>query len=351
MPRSARLAAAIGTLLLAAAQAAAQTAAQPSDRELVDAIAAQVGNRVVLLSDVLRFVAPQEAAMRAAGAPESEIAKLQAQGLEAMIETRLIEDLVQKADLHVSDEEVDRTIDSIARENGLSREQLEASVVFHGMSFDEYRAQIKRDLERRNVVNAVVGAKVTVDDAEVQRLYHDRFANQPKGGEAVHVRQLLVTHGGTSKRTQAQACARVDAASARVRAGEDFASVAREMSEVAPQDGGDIGWLHMDSVAPWMSDALAPLAPGDTSGALALPFGCTLLNLVERRSFEPVTFEQAREKLTQEIYEQKLEAAYREWIDDLRKKTYIDRRGYFADAARFGTQTFPVEPQAESGLQ
>jgi peptidyl-prolyl cis-trans isomerase SurA len=346
MSRIARLAA-FSALLLSAVQ----ITAQEPDKELVDGIAAQVGKRVVLVSEVMRFIAPQEAKMRAAGAPESEIAKLRAQALEAMIESRLVEEMVEKADLHASDDEVDRTIESIARENGLSLEQLKASVVFHGMSFDEYREQIKRDLERRNVVNAVVGSKVKVEDAEVKRLYHERFANQPQGGEAVHVRQLLVTYGGTSKRTQAQACARVDAAGARVQAGEDFASVSKEITEVAPQDGGDIGWLHLDSVAPWMSEALATLAPGDTSKTLALPFGCTLLNLVERREFAPVSFEQARERLSQEIYEQKLEAAYRKWIDDLREKTYIDRRGYFADAARFGTPSSPVAPQAEDSLR
>ena len=97
--------------------------------------------------------------------------------------------------------EIDRTIESIARENGLSMEQLQASVVFHGMTLDQYRDQIKRDLERRNVVNAMIGSKIEVDEAQVKQLYQERFSNQPEGGEMIHVRQLLVTYGGLSKRT------------------------------------------------------------------------------------------------------------------------------------------------------
>ncbi len=65
-----------------------------------------------------------------------------------------------------------------------------------------------RDIERRNVVNAVVGSKISVDEEEVQALYREKFANQPQGGTTVHVRQLLVTYGGESRRDQASACAR-----------------------------------------------------------------------------------------------------------------------------------------------
>jgi peptidyl-prolyl cis-trans isomerase SurA len=317
----------------------------PAEEELMDGIAAQVGNRIVLVSEVMRVVGPQEAAMRAAGAPESEIAALRARALESLIEARLIEEIVQRAELYVSDEEVDQTIASIAEENGLSFEQLKANVVFHGMSFEEYRSQIKRDLERRNVV-AVVGAKVSVDESDTRRLYEQRFANQPEGGVAVHVRQLLVTYGEKPKRDQASACALVEAGLQRIRAGEDFAQVAQEMSEVAPKDGGDIGWLHLDSVASWMSDALAPLEPGVTSDVLLLPFGCTLLNLVERREVAPVTYEQAQEALEAELWEQALAEAYREWIEELRETTYIDRRGYFANAGGFGEPAFPPKPGA-----
>lgn len=314
-----------------------------AEEQLVDGIAAQVGNRIVLVSEVMRMTGPQEAAMRRAGVPEAEITRMRAAALDELIEARLIEELVRQAELYVSDEEVDQTIASIAEENGLSLEQLKANVVFHGMSFEEYRAQIKRDMERRNVVNAVVGSKVTVDESETRRLYQQRFANQPAGGVAVHVRQLLVTYGEKPKPDRKTACARVEAGLQRIRAGEDFGQVARELSEVAPKDGGDIGWLHMDSVASWMSDALAPLEPGGTSDVLVLPFGCTLLNLVDRREVAPVTYEQAQAALSQEIWDRKLAEAYREWIEGLREKTYIERRGYFAGPARLTESAPPDE--------
>jgi len=304
------------------------TAAQ---EEIVDAIAAQVGNKIVLLSDVARVIGAQEQAMREMGAPAGEIAKLRADGLERVIENRLIESVVERAELFASDEEVTSTIASIAAENGLSVEQLYASVAYHGMTVSLYRDQIKRDLERRSAVNAMVGSQVDIDEKMLRDLYDQRFRDQPSGGVAVHVRQIVVSHGEPSGRTPAAACAAVEQAHARIRAGESFQAVASEVSEVAPQTGGDIGVFHLDELAGWMRDAVVPLEAGQTSGVLKLPFGCSILELVARRNFEPISYEQARDRLSQEVWQREMEKAYRGWLEELRADTYIDRRGFFAD--------------------
>ncbi len=328
-PRSALLA------LAAALAAAAPAAAEP---EIVDGIAAQVDGRIVLVSEVMRSVGEREAAMREQGAPDSAIAKLRADALERLIESRLIEGMVEKAELGATDAEVNRTIEDIAKENGLSLEQLYASVVFHGLSVEEYRAQIERDLERRNLLNGMLGSKVEVSDAEIEALYAERFGGQQDQGDSVHVRQILRAFGGAARRDQATACEEALAARERVLAGEAFEEVAAQVSEVAPRDGGDIGWLPVASVAPWMRDALAPLEPGGVSEVVALPFGCAVLQLVDRRELEPVSLEQASPRLYREIWERKLEREYREWMEELRAKSYIDRRGYFAEAARLGSR-------------
>jgi peptidyl-prolyl cis-trans isomerase SurA len=98
-----------------------------------------------------------------------------------------------------------------------------------------------------------------------------------------------------------------------------------------------------------MREALAPLEPGGVSDLVILPFGCSVLQLVERRAYEPVSLEQATPALRREIWEQKLDREYRTWIEDLRERSYIERRGYFADAARFGESTFPGPGESDRG--
>ena len=324
-----------GQILIAIALAGGPGAtARAADTVLIDGIAAQIDGRIVLVSEVMRSIRPQEEAMRRDGAPEQEIAKLRADALERLIESRLVEKVVEDSNSKASDEEIARTIEGIAKENGLTVEQLYASVVFHGLTVEEYRKQIKHDFERRNLVQGMLGSRVKVEDEEVEALYAERYGKHQDTGESVHVRQILRAYGGATQRTQEAACAEVTVARNRVTDGEPFEKVAAQISEAAPRDGGDIGWLPLASVAPWMSQALTGLSDGGISDVLVLPFGCSLLQLVERRMLEPVSFEQAKDALSRELWERKLEYEYRTWIEELRGHSYIERHGYFADAAK-----------------
>jgi len=316
----------------------------PADEVVADGIAAQVGTQVVLVSEVMELVGPIEVEARAQGAPEQEVAKLRAEALEQLIERSLLANVVKDAQLQVSEGDVDQAIQGIAQENGLSLEQLRASLTSHGVGWDEYRARIKTEMERQKVVGTMVGSQVQVEESEVRALYAELYADQPQGGETVHVRQLLVLGGEGTPRDVATACAIARDAAVRIAKGEPFEKLAEEVSAAAPQDGGDIGWLHVDTMAEWMKQAVAPLEPGSVSPVIELPFGCTILRLVERREYQPVSFETARPALEQEVHQRKVMEKYREWMENLRKRTFIERRGYFA------LTTSPAAPRRAPGM-
>jgi peptidyl-prolyl cis-trans isomerase SurA len=322
-----------------------------ADEIMVDGIAAQVGSDIVLQSEVLRMVEPMEARLRAAGAPEAEIAKLRAEGLERMIEWRLIEQVVRQAELYATDAELDSTIETIASENGLTLQQLHESVESQGMTAEQYREQIKRELERTKVVNAMVRSQIRIDEQEVQRLYAERFANQREGGEQSHLRQVLVTYGGDTGREREAACGAVRGALARIRAGEPFEAVAAEVSVVAGEIGGDIGWVDGAAMAGWMKDVVGPLEPGATSDVIELPFACVILQLVERRTFKPLSYAEAKPQLEEEVYARHMEEKYTEWMEKLRENTYIERKGHFADAATLRRSAAPAMGDGEEPVQ
>jgi peptidyl-prolyl cis-trans isomerase SurA len=313
--------------------------AASADEVMVDAIAAQVGDDVVLFSEVVEMVSAGESKMRASGIREEEIAKLRAQGLERMIEEKLIRGEIKRMELYASDTEIDETIAMIAKDNGLTAEQLKRSVLAKSMDFDDYRQEIKEKLEYQRVIQVALMPRVEVDEAEVRRLYDQRFKEQPDGGEQVHLRQLLVPIG-----PQKDA-----AAAARIAAGEAFEVVASEISAVAPQQGGDIGWLHATSLASWMAEIVATLEPGQVSPVNQQPFGCNLLKLVERKAFERVSYETAQPHLYREIQQMMMETEFTTWMEELRERTYIQRHGYFADAANLDANA--EDPNApEKGL-
>jgi peptidyl-prolyl cis-trans isomerase SurA len=318
-----------------------------AEEMITDGIAAQVGNDIVLVSEVLERVAELETRLREGGAPRQEIAKLRAAGLEKLIESKLIDQIVRRGELYATDDEVNQTIDGIASENGLTREQLKQSVVSQGLAFEDYREEIKSSIEHQKVIRSAVASRVQVEDATVRALYAEHFSDQPEGGEMVHLRQLLTTFGEVVPEDKQAACAPVHAARKRIMDGEAFETVATEISEVAPADGGDIGWLHTDTLASWMTAVVDPLKDGDTSDVVSLPFGCSLLKLVERRDFQPLSFEEAEPQLQVEIYQAELEREFRSWMEVLRSQTFIERKGHFAEAAQLGSRSgYAVESES-----
>ncbi len=319
---------------LAAGLFLSATPASP-DEILVDGIAAQVGEDVVLVSEVMAMVAEGEKQMRAAGVSDDQIAKLRAQGLERLIEDKLIHSEVRRMELYASDDEIDETIGMIASDNGITAEQLEKSVRAKNMDFEDYRQQIKEKIENQRVIQVALVPKVEVEESAVRRLYDQRFKDQPSGGQQIHLRHILVPAG--ENKNLDTACAEVDAAAERIAAGEAFEVLASEISVVAPNQGGDIGWVHASSLASWMAKLVAKLEPGQVSPVNRQPFGCNLLKLVEKKAFERITYEMAQPQLFREIQQMMIEAEFVTWMEDLRERTYIQRYGYFADAAKLDT--------------
>ena len=104
-------------MLVALACTASQAGAE---KLLADGIAAQVGNHIVLISEVEELAAPMVSQMREAGVSTHEIARLNANILERLIEWRLIDRVVRRAELQASEQDVDAAVEAIAKENGIT---------------------------------------------------------------------------------------------------------------------------------------------------------------------------------------------------------------------------------------
>jgi peptidyl-prolyl cis-trans isomerase SurA len=328
------LAAALAVLALPSAGAA---------QELVDGIAAQVGADIVLVSEVRSLSAPMEVRLREAGAPEEQIELLRSEVLESLIERALIRQVVRRAELEASDAEVDQAVEGIARENGLTLDQLRQSVEAQGLDFAAYRSRIRSEIEQRKVVDGMVASRVRVDDAEIRERWREQYSEQPEGGEEAHLRQILVPFENASPEAQTQACEVAGGALARVRAGEPFEVVASQVSAVSPERGGDLGWIHEVALASWMAPTVRALQPGQVSDVVKAPFGCCVLQVVERRAFRPLSYEEARDSLRNRIFAEKMELEYRKFVDKLREQTYVERKGVFSDPGVAGAgAAFPA---------
>lgn len=312
----------------AEAPAEAPAAAPAPSGEIIDGIAAQVGTDVVLVSEVDRVAKPIEVKVREQGGTDQDVAMLRSDILDKLIERKLIQIVARRAEIEATEFEIDDAVNSIAKENGISVEEMKQSVAAQGLTWEAYRARLAEEVVQSKVLGGMVRPRVKVEEQQIRRLYDQRYGAMPAaGGEELHLLHMAAGADDGKPESIAAACDRVQRGLARVRGGEPFAKVASEVSMAAP----DLGYLPDHALAPWMRETAAGLQPGQVSGVIRLPVGCAVLQLVDRRTIEALTYDQAKGQLRAVLTEQAFQEEYVRFIERLRKQTYVERRGVFAE--------------------
>jgi peptidyl-prolyl cis-trans isomerase SurA len=302
------------------------------DSLLLEGIAAQVGSDIVLVSEVRDLAAPMIARAKVGGATDQDLRMIEAQALERLIEKALLRLVVKRAELQASDEEIDGTIAEIASDNGITPEQLRASVESQGLPYSAYRDRIRGEIEHSKVVNGVIGSRIEIKPEEVQEIYQREFASRPQSGEEFHVRSFVVTPPTPSEKDAS--CARVRWARGRVMAGEELLEVANGLATMDPE----LGWVHESQLAPWLEASVRPLAAGQLSEVSEEPFGCVFVQLLERRAVQPIAFEDAQRAIMNQLYQERLQGEYGKFIEEIRSHTYIERKGTVASIEEFAPE-------------
>ena len=148
-------------------------------------------------------------------------------------------------------------------------------------------------------------------DEKVLRARYDRTVERT--GEEIRARHILV-------RSQAEAVGIIE----RLAAGADFAKLAAERSIGPSKDkGGDLGYFGRGQMVPSFEAAAFALGEGETTKTpVQSPFGWHVIKLEDRRRPEPPSFEEAREKLFQDMSQEVAEDLVRRLTESARIKRY-----------------------------
>ena len=169
-----------------------------------------------------------------------------------------------------------------------------------------------------------VAKSATTEEAE-RKAYDEAAKAQPPEPE-VHARHILLPTEEEAK-----------AALARIKAGEDFAKVATELSKDPAGDGGDLGWFTQDRMVPEFADAAFKLEPGQVSDPVKSQFGWHIIKVEGKRMKTFPPFEQVKDQAARFVA-QKAQTAL---ITSLRDKAKIER---FAEEAKPPEPAKPTDP-------
>jgi peptidyl-prolyl cis-trans isomerase C len=152
-------------------------------------------------------------------------------------------------------------------------------------------------------------AKEAVTDEALKKTY-DEAAKAQKPEAEVHARHILV-----AAEPDAQAALK------RLKAGEDFAKVAKEISKDPSADGGDLGWFTKERMVPEFAEAAFKLEPGQISDPVKSQFGWHIIKLEGKRQKEFPPFDQVKDQVARYV----VQKAQSDLIMKLRQDAKIDR--------------------------
>ena len=250
----------------------------------LDRVVAIVDNDVIMQSQLdqrLNEVA-QTLGKRGGELPPQDV--LQQQVLERLIVENLQLQIGERSGIRITDEELNQAMASIAQRNNLTLEQFRAALARDGLSYEQAREQISREMIISRVRQRRVAERIQVTDQEVNNFLASDLG-QMQLAEEYRLANILIPVPDAASPDQVRAAAQKTAEMYdKLRSGADFAqmAIAHSGSENA-LEGGEIGWRKGAQLPPAFAELIRSLSVGEITEPLRTPGGFMIVKLQEKR--------------------------------------------------------------------
>ena len=247
--------------------------------------------------------------------------------LEQFITDKLLESEVREAGISITDADVNQYIDQVKKNNRLSDDDLKTSLAREGQTVDSYKVSVKTEMEKSEIIDRQVKRKVTITDEDVER-YYKANPNKYRSDARARIRHILLTLPERAAPDRVQAVmAEGKELYERIKAGEDFATLAKEYSQGAGQaDGGDIGWIKRGTLIPGLEEvAFEKLQVGQVSEPFRTSMGVHIVKLEAREAGNVLPLATVAPRIKEELLNKALQERFAKWMKtDLRRKHRVD---------------------------
>ena len=259
--------------------------------------------------------------------------------MDRLINERAQLQVARETGIRMDDAAIDQAEAAIARQNQLNVMQLRSRIASEGLELSVFRAQLRDQLMLTRLREREVDARVRVSDLEVDQYLRELQNSKDPSTQEVNIAQVLVAvPDGATPEQVATLQAKAQSVLTRARAGEDFAALARELSESADRaNGGQLGLRSADRLPPLFLEATQNLAAGEFSPVIRSGAGFHVLKVIEKRlAGMTVTQNRARHILLR-ASPQLSETAARDKLNDFKRRIQAGQAD-FATLARENSQ-------------
>lgn len=307
----------------------ASLSAQNAAAELVSGIVAIVNDEIITTNDLAKEfqLMSRESNRKEPFSPE-EMARLRSTAVTRLVDRSLVNQKIRDLDIKVSEDEIRQSIEDVKKQNNMTQERLIEALSGQGLSFDQYKAQIKEQLERIRLMSQEVKSKVQVSLREVQGYYQ---ANRSKYGEQELYRARHILLGIPKDAAEADLVKikeKADRVLREARGGADFIELAKKYSDDpnVTKDGGELGTFKKGDLLPEMEAVVLKLNPGEVSEPVRSRTGFHIIKLEQKLMGDSKPFDEVKGEIEELLYRQKSEARFAQWVSELRKNAAIDLR-------------------------
>jgi peptidyl-prolyl cis-trans isomerase SurA len=347
----------IGTMLLASnlcAQTRPTAPQSPYGGVTVEEMVARVNDQIITRSDYERAMKELDDAARQHSASMQEISAAHKDLLRNLIDQQLW--LSKGKELSITGEtELVNRLNEIRKQYNLeSMEDLEKAAKEQGVSFEDFKANIRNGIVTQLVMRQEVGKRVQFTPGEAQR-YFEQHKQEYAQQESVSLAEILVSTGtpapaATVPGTQpedpavlAAAQAKANDIEAKLHAGGDFSQLARSFSDgPTAAEGGNLGKFHRGALAKVLEDKTFALKAGEYTEPIRTRQGFVILRVVEHIPGGVPQYKDVAQQVEENFYMARMEPAMRAYLTTMREQAFIDIKPGYSDTGASAKQTKPI---------
>ena len=255
--------------------------------------------------------------------------EVRTQAEDATVEQLISAELLYQAGKKVESKDLDKQVEekiAQSRAKFAKPEEFAAALKSADLNEAELKILTLKDLVINNYIEKEIADKVTITDADTKKFYDD---NQDKFKQSESVRASHILCGVDSKASpeeKQKAKEKAEALLKRVKAGEDFAAIAKSDSTCpSSKQGGDLGFFGRGQMVKPFEDAAFALKPGEISGVVETQFGYHIIKLTDKKAAETLKYEDVKGKISEYLKNQKIQKGIEALLKELRSKAKIEK--------------------------
>jgi len=296
--------------------------------EVIDRIVAVVNDDIITHFELQRSLRPYVEKIDGLGyTPEKKhqmLFKVREEILNKLVDEKIEDQEIKHHKITVSEGDIDQTIERIKEANYYTDEDLRAGLAMEGLTMDEYRDRLRKEMLRSRLVNIEVKSKIVITKEDVKS-YYDSHRAKYGGEKQYHLRHIIMKVNLFADEAEKLNIKKsMEVVLEKLKEGEPFETVAITYSESpTASEGGDLGLFRLDQLSPNLREAIQGLEAGELTPVLDTDQGYQIFLVEEIVQASGRPLEEVAPEIERILFREVVNKKFQVWLKELRTQSHI----------------------------